>query len=324
MTAAPPVFDNRITRMLGVDIPIANAPMGGVVSPALVSAVAEAGGIGLLPGSMGSAYARDFFRAMSETTNRPFGANIPVGFSEPGVVDTLLELGVRFVTTSTGPVPAFTSRLQAAGVPVLHVVTSLDDARRAADAGVDGLIVEGAEGAGLRGEVAMMVLLPLITSQLDLPVIAAGGISDGATMAAAFALGAEGVQMGTRMIASAESAVHDNFKQAVVSATETDTLLIDRHQRKPVRVLRTESTAPYEFATEGDAFRTLVSGVPRLYAEGEMQGGFACVGQTAGRIDEILPVAEIIRRTVEEFGAVIGRLAGAHLNPRSSEGARNG
>jgi len=313
MSLVQPIFDNRITRMLGVDIPIANAPMGGIVTPALTAAVAEAGAIGLMPGSMGSAYARNFFQAMGEITNRPFGANIPISYSEAGVVETLLELGVRFITTSTGPVAPFTQRLQAAGVRVFHVVTSLETAQQAADAGVDGLIVEGSEGAGLRGEVSMMVLLPLITSRIDLPVIAAGGIVDGASMAAAFALGAEGVQMGTRMLASAESGVHDNFKQAVVSAAETDTMLIDRHNRRPLRVLRTRTTETYEFATEGDAFKALVSGVPRLYEQGEMEAGFACVGQASGRVEEVLPVAEIIRRTVDEFGAVIDRLHGGYL-----------
>lgn len=309
---AQPVFDNRITRMLGIDIPIANAPMGGVVTPALVAAVAEAGAIGLMPGSMGSAYARDFFRTMAERTNRPFGVNVPMSFAEPKIADTLLELGFRFVTTSTGPVALFTGRLQEAGVRVFHVVTSLEDAKKAADAGVDGLIVESSEGAGLRGEVAMMVLLPLITSRIDLPVIAAGGITDGASMAAAFALGAEGVQMGTRMVASAESGVHDNFKQAVVSAAETDTILLNRHTHKPLRVLRTRTTETYEFAAEGDAFRELVTGVPRLYAEGDMESGFACVGESSGRVEAVLPAAEIIRRTVDEFGAIIGRLAGQH------------
>jgi enoyl-[acyl-carrier protein] reductase II len=308
-----PVFDNRVTRLLGVDIPIANAPMGGVAGPALVSAVAGAGAIGMVPGSLGAATALEYIRAVRAQTNRPFGVNIPIQFSDPAVVDTILEQGVRYVTTSTGPVAPYTGRLQKAGVAVFHVVTSLDDAKRAADAGVDGLIVESSEGAGLRGEVAMMVLLPLVTSQIDLPVIAAGGIADGVAMAAAFALGAEGVQMGTRMVASAESAVHDNFKQAVVSAAETDTLMVNSHQRRPLRVLRSKTTAPYEFATEGDAFRELVSGVPKLYGEGDMESGFACVGQTAGRIEEVLPVAEIIRRTVEEFGAVVERMAGGHL-----------
>jgi enoyl-[acyl-carrier protein] reductase II len=158
-----------------------------------------------------------------------------------------------------------------------------------------------------------MVLLPLITSQIDLPVIAAGGISDGVSMAAAFALGAEGVQMGTRMLTSAESAVHDNFKQAVVSAAETDTIMINRHNQRPLRVLRTKATEKYEFASAGDPFKELMPDVIRLYQDGDTDVGFACVGQAAGRIEAVLPVAEIIRRTVDEFGSVIARLTGSHF-----------
>jgi enoyl-[acyl-carrier protein] reductase II len=313
MAAPQPVFDNRVTRLLGVGIPIANAPMGGIAGPALVSAIAEAGAIGLVPGSMGPANTRRFVRTLGETTNRPFGVNIPLSFADPAIVDALLEDGVRFVTTSAGPVAPFTARLQAAGVTVFHVVTSLEAARQAADAGVDGLVVEGSEGAGLRGQVAMMVLLPLITSQVDLPVIAAGGIADGASMAAAFALGAEGVQMGTRMLASAESMAHENLKQAVIAAAETDTLLMDHHRGRPLRVLRTKTTTAYEFATEGDAFGDLVRAVPRLYQDGDLNSGFACVGQVSGRIDQVLPAGEILRRTIAEFAAVIDRLAAAHL-----------
>ncbi len=312
---AHPVFDNRVTRMLGVDIPIANAPMGGVVNPVLVAAVAEAGGIGMIPGSMGAAYASGFIEDMKARTNRTFGVNIPVSFSDPSIADTLQEQGIRYVTTSTGPVASFTAKLQQGGIKVFHVVTSLDTAKQAADAGVDGLIVEGSEGAGLRGatEVSMMVLLPLITGHIDLPVIAAGGIVDGVSMAAAFAMGAEGVQMGTRMLASLESSVHDNFKATLVATPETGTLFINRHLKKPLRVLRTRTTEKYEFATEGDAFMELVRGVPRVYQEGDMEAGFASVGSSTGRIEDVAPVAEIIRRTVEEFGAVIERLGSNHL-----------
>jgi enoyl-[acyl-carrier protein] reductase II len=312
------MFDNRITRLLGIDIPIANAPMGGVAGPDLVSAVIEAGGMGLIPGSMGSKTTLSVIETLRTRTNRPFGVNIPTMFADEHIVDTLVEQGVRFVTTSIGPVPAFTPRLRDAGITAFHVVTSLDAAKRAADAGVDGLIVEGYEGGGMRGDVAMMVLLPLITSAIDLPVIAAGGISDGRSMAAAFALGAEGVQMGTRMVASAESIVHANFKNAIVGAREVDTVLIDRHTTRPLRVLRTATTEPYEFVSEGDAFKTLISGVGGLYRTGDPDSGFASLGQVSGRIDGVLPVAEIIRQTVEEFSAVIARLAATHAGPVGS------
>ncbi len=150
------------------------------------------------------------------------------------------------------------------------MVTSLDTAKEAVDAGVDGLVVEGIEGAGLKGtaEVASMVLLLLIARHLDVPLVTAGGIADGVSMAAAFALGAEGVQMGTRMLASIESNVHGGLKDAVLRAAETDTVLVNRHNGKPLRVLRTETTAALEFATEGDPMRDLLPNVGLTYTEG--------------------------------------------------------
>ncbi|MGE0794004.1 MAG: NAD(P)H-dependent flavin oxidoreductase [Acidimicrobiia bacterium] len=305
-------FDNRITRMLGVDIPIANAPMGGVVTRDLVAATAEAGAIGVLPNAL--TRDRDGIRAARQLTARPLGANIHAGAAEKTAIDVFVEEGIRFVTTCIGPVPRNVGRMQDAGLKVLHVVTSLDEAQAAADAGVDGLVVEGFEAAARRGEsdIPLMVLLPLVTGRIDLPVIAAGGIADGASMAAAFALGAEGVSMGTRMIASAESAVHDNYKQAVVSGAATDTIVINRHTGAPLRVLRTGTTARYLDATAGDAFKDLVPSIVRLYGEGDMEASFACLGMVAGRIEEVLPVREILRRTVDEFDAVVRGLAAQH------------
>jgi enoyl-[acyl-carrier protein] reductase II len=161
--------------------------------------------------------------------------------------------------------------LKEAGLTVFHVVPSLKGAEKAADAGVDGLVVEGSEGAGFKNprEVSTMVLLPLVASRLHLPVIAAGGIADGVSMAAAFALGAEGVQMGTRMVASLESGVHVNMKNAVVAAAETDTMLINQNNVKPVRVLRTAGTAPFEYATEGNPMALLAS-ILDLYERGDL------------------------------------------------------
>ncbi|HEX5588213.1 MAG TPA: nitronate monooxygenase [Acidimicrobiia bacterium] len=305
-------FDNRITRMLGIDIPIANAPMGGVVTQHLVGAMAEAGAIGVLPNAM--TRGRDNIRAVRELTDRPLGANIHVGAAEKTPFDVFVEEGIRFVTTCIGPVPKNVAQMQASGLKVFHVVTSLDEAQRAADAGVDGLVVEGFEAAALRGdtEVPLMVLLPLVTGRVDLPVIAAGGISDGVAMAAAFALGAEGVSMGTRMIASVEAAVHDNYKQAVVTGTEVDTIVVNRHEEAPLRVLRTPTTTKFLDPAMGNAFTELVPSIFELYRDGDMEASFACVGMVAGRIEEVEPVAEIIGRTVEEFGAAIARLALDH------------
>src|SRR6185312_13012332 len=309
-------FDNRITRLLGVDVPIANSPMGFVAKPDLVSAVAMAGGIGLVPGSMGIDGAREDIKRVRDMTDRPFWVNLPIAYvQDPSIADMLVEEHIPYVTTSSGSPMAYTPVLKAAGVTVLHVVTSLDTAMEAVDAGVDGLVVEGIEGAGLKGrsEVAASVLLPLLAHKLDVPLIAAGGIADGMSMAAAFALGAEGVQMGTRMLASVESNVHDGLKQAVLHASETDTVLVNRQNGRPLRVLRTETTAALEFATEGDPMRELLPNVLTTYTQGIVENSLPSIGQVAGRIESLLPVAEIMRQTVEEFAETIQQLAARYL-----------
>ena len=228
-----PHFDNRITQLLGVDIPIANSPMGFVANPSLVAAVAQAGGIGLVPGSVGIKWAREDIKRVRDMTDHPFGVNLPIAFvRDPKIADMLVAEGVPFVTTSAGSPSAYTAILKSAGLRVLHVVTSLDTAKEAVDAGVDGLIVEGIEGAGLRGksEVATMVLLPLIAQKVDIPLITAGGIADGASMAVAFALGAEGVQMGRECL--------PRSKQMCMTASRGDT---SRRQR-PTQFSSTATT----------------------------------------------------------------------------------
>lgn len=303
-------FNTRVTELLDVDIPIVQAPMGHVAKPPLVAAVAEAGAIGLVPGSLGLEEVRDDIRRTKELTSKRFGVNLPIAFvRDPSIVDMIVEEGVDFVTTSAGSPAKYTPILKAAGLIVFHVVPSLDAARRAQDSGVDGLVVEGSEGAGFKNprEVSTMVLLPLVAAEIDLPIIAAGGIADGVSMAGAFALGADGVQMGTRMMASAESGVHANMKNAVVDARETDTLLINQHNRRPVRVLRTTTTERFEGATEGDPME-LLGRIMELYEHGDLEASLPQCGAVAGRISEVLPAAEIIRRTVEEFRTVVERL----------------
>src|SRR3954451_4437628 len=292
--------------------------MGFVAKPPLVAAVSEAGAMGLVPGSLGTDMVRDDIHRTRDLTDKPFGLNLPIAFlQDPAIIDMVVDEGIRFITTSAGSPDRFTARLKAAGLTVFHVVPSLKAAEKAADAGVDGLVVEGSEGAGFKNprEVSTMVLLPLVASRLDLPVIAAGGIADGVSMAAAFALGAEGVQMGTRMVASVESGVHVNMKNAVVDAAETDTMLINQHNGKPVRVLRTAATAPFELAHEGNPMQLLDS-ILELYRDGNLDASLPQLGQVAGRIEEVLPAAEIIRRTVAEFAAT---LDGLHDRYRARE-----
>jgi enoyl-[acyl-carrier protein] reductase II len=309
-------FDNRITRLLGVEIPIVQAPMGWIARSPLASAVSNAGALGIIETSSGELDAiREEIRRMRELTSRPFGVNIAQAFvRDPSIVDFVVEMGVRFVTTSAGDPNRYTAKLKDAGLTVFHVVPTLRAAQKAIDAGVDGLVVEGGEGGGFKNhrEVSTMVLLPLVRAKTDVPIIAAGGICDGASMAAAFALGAEGVQMGTRMVSAAESPVHDNWKQAIVSSAETGTVLLKPEGAPALRALRTARTEALERG-EGHAMQALAGGQRQVYFGGDLEAGVALTGQVAGRIDAVKPVAQVVRETVDEFHQTVERLAKQHL-----------
>jgi len=305
-------FDNRITRLLGVEIPIVQAPMGWIARAQLASAVSRAGALGIVETSSGELdVIRGEIRRMRELTDRPFGVNIAQAFvRDPGIVDFVIEQGVRFVTTSAGDPTKYTKLLKSAGLTVFHVVPTLRAALKAVDAGVDGLVVEGGEGGGFKNPrpVSSMVLLPLVRSKVDVPIIAAGGICDGVSMAAAFALGAEGVQMGTRMVSSAESPVHDGWKRAIVAAEETGTVFLRQERGPALRALRTERTTRLE-GGDGNPMTELAAGVRAVYFEGDLEGGVALSGEVAGRIEAVEPVAEIVARTVREYAATVARLA---------------
>jgi enoyl-[acyl-carrier protein] reductase II len=307
-------IDTRVSRLLGVRYPIVQAPMGWIARSRLASAVSNAGGLGIIETSSGELdVVKDEIRRMRDLTDRPFGVNIAQLFvRDPGIVEFVVGQGVKFVTTSAGDPRRYTAQLKAAGLTVFHVVPSLDAALKAVDAGVDGLVVEGGEGGGFKSprDVATMVLLPLVCSKVRVPVIAAGGICDGPTMAAAFALGAEGVQMGTRMVSAAESPVHDNWKRAVVAAKETDTVFLNRFSRPGLRALRTATSERLE--REEHVGMDVFARAMDLYFGGDMEAAIALGGQVAGRIEAVEPVARIIAETVDGFRHTIGRLARAH------------
>ena len=305
-------FKNRVTEMLGVDIPLVQAPMGWIARSQLASAVSNCGALGVIETSSGELDAiREEIKKMRALTDQPFGVNIAQAFvRDPDIVSFVIDQGVKFVTTSAGSPERYTEQLKAGGLTVFHVVPSLKAALKAVACGVDGLIVEGGEGGGFKNprDVATMVLLPLVRSQVDVPIIAAGGFVDGASMAAAFALGAEGVQMGTRMVSALESPVHENWKQAIVDAQETDTVFLNRFHSPGLRALRTEKTSRLEREPDTNAMAEFGT-AKDLYFGGDMESAIPLTGQVCGRIDSVRPVAEIIAEVREEFFATIERLS---------------
>jgi enoyl-[acyl-carrier protein] reductase II len=302
---------SRVSELLGVDYPIVQAPMGFIARAQLASAVSNAGALGIIETSSGQLdQVRDEIAKMRDLTDKPFGVNIAQLFvRDPSIVDFVHSHGVRFVTTSAGDPSVFTAALHDAGITVFHVVPSLRAALKAIDAGVDGIVAEGGEGGGFKAtrDVASMVLVPLVCAAVDTPVIAAGGVCDGRSMAAAFALGAEGVQMGTRMVSAAESPVHENYKNLIVDTPETGTVFLNRWHKPGFRVLATPRSEEQERKEEQVVLGSL-DGILRLYFEGDLDAAFAFGGQVAGRIEEVKPVAQIIEETVEEFRTVITRL----------------
>lgn len=305
-------LDNRVTRLLGVRYPIVQAPMGWIARAQLASAVSNAGGMGIIETASGELDAiRDEIRKMRDLTDQPFGVNIALMYvRDPDIVKFVVDQGVRFVTTSAGDPTRYCAELKEAGLTVFHVVPTLKAALKAVEAGVDGLIVEGAEGGGFKNQrdVASMVLLPLVCSSVNVPVIAAGGYTDGRSMAGAFALGAEGIQMGTRMLTSAESPAHMNWKRAIMAAAETDTVFLNRGGQGPaLRALRTQRTTRIE-AHPPENMRAEFAGVLDLYFGGDMEAAVPLTGQVCGRIDEVLSVSQIIQGTVNGFREVVGGL----------------
>ena len=223
---------NRFLAHTGARYPIVQAPMGWIARSALASAVSNAGGLGIIETSSGETEnCQAEIVKMASLTSAPFGVNLPIRFlKDDAMLHFICGSGVKFVTTSAGSPAKFIAPLKAAGITVYHAVPTVETAMKCVAAGIDGLVVEGSEGGGFKNpeEVSTLVLLQAIRRVTDVPLVAAGGICDGKGMAAAFALGAEAVQMGTRFVSSAESPVHHNYKQAIIDAKETGTLVLNQ------------------------------------------------------------------------------------------------
>ena len=306
---------NRVLQHLGSKYPIIQAPMGWIARSKLASAVSNAGGFGVIETSSGEVEnCKTEIKKMAELTEKPFGVNLPLLFlQDDSMVDFCVSHGVKFVTTSAGDPSKYIETLKYAGITVYHAVPSVQGAVKAANAGVDGLVGEGTEGGGFKNpeEVGLLVLIQAIRKELDLPIIAAGGIVDGTGMAAVFAAGAEGIQMGTRFVSSKESPVHDNFKNKILDSTIQGTWILNKTSKPVIRALRTDFTKKIHEA--GVMEMKDMSNIQDLYFGGDMNAAPALSGQSVGLIDEVKSVKDIIDQTVSEFNKACNNLSNFKL-----------
>lgn len=309
----------RITELLAIEHPIFQAAMSWASSnSALVAAVSNAGGMGVLAG--GPMRSPDFKKVLQEIfslTPRPFGVNIPLNNPRaPELLEIAFQERIPVMVASQGGPREHLARFRAIGTKWLHVVASVEHARKAEAAGVDALVVDGSEAGGHPppSEVGSLVLVRRVVRAVKLPVVASGGIADGAGIAAMLALGADAVQLGTRFIATPEATVHDNYKRAVLAADVDGTALVGRGAH-PIRQLKNAFSEKYEAAERAGASAAELeaifenSSVKQAALEGDVQWGKVEAGQSAGLVDEILPAAEVMRRLVAELEAARKRLA---------------
>ena len=301
---------NRVIEHTGSKYPIIQAPMGWIARSQLASAVCEAGGMGIIETSSGEVdNCKKEIRLMSELTDKPFGVNLPLLFlQDDSMVKFCVDAGVKFVTTSAGDPTKYVGILKDAGITVYHAVPSLAGAIKAADAGVDGLVVEGTEGGGFKSpeEVGLLVLIQSIKQNLDIPIIAAGGLVDGSGMAAVFAAGAEGIQMGTRFVSSKESPVHVNFKNKIIDSGIDGTMVLNKKSKPVIRALKTELTN--NINETGVMDMSAMMNIKDLYFGGDMEAAPALSGQSSGLINEIKPVKQIIDEIIDEFNSTCNKL----------------
>ena len=314
----------RVCELLNSRYPIVQGGMLWLATAELAAAVSAAGALGVISPLAGMSKAGDpqknlqnQIHMMKRLTDMPFGVNIPLDLAYAGdLMDVTLREDVKIVITAAGNPAAFTAVLKAAGITVLHVISSVKQARKAETCQVDGLIVEGFEAAAHNGadELPLFALVPQVVDAVALPVIAAGGIVDARGVAAALALGAEGVQLGTRFVAVEENPAHPGYKQAIIDAADTDTLITCR-RIVPTRSLKTDFTlALRELERSGATAQQLVDFIGYrtnrdAQIEGDLQRGEAYCGASAGLIKEVLPAREVIRQLVEGYAAVIQSLA---------------
>lgn len=301
---------NRVIEIFGISHPLIQAGMIWCSGWELAAAVSNAGGLGLIgSGSMYPDVLRDHIRKCKLATNKPFGVNVPLLY--PAIekhIQILIEEGVKIVFTSAGNPKTWTSILKGHGITVVHVVSNVKFALKAVEAGVDAIVAEGFEAGGHNGreETTSLVLIPMIRNAVAVPVIAAGGIATGRQMLAAMALGADGVQIGSRFVVSNESSAHVNFKNRVISTNEGDTLLTMK-QLVPVRLLKNKffdqiQSAELRGATAEELKEILGRArAKRGMFEGDLEEGELEIGQVSAMLNKILPAAEIVKEIMNEY-----------------------
>ena len=309
---------NKICELFNIEKPIIQAGMIWCSGWELASAVSNAGGLGLIgSGSMYPDILRIHIKKCKQATNKPFGVNVPLLY--PNIeehIKIIIEEGVKIVFTSAGNPKIWTNHLKQHGIIVVHVVSALKFALKCIDAGVDAIVAEGFEAGGHNGkeETTTFVLIPQIKSSISLPIIAAGGLATGTQMAAAFVLGADGVQIGSRFVATFESSAHENFKNKIIQAKEGDTQLTLK-QLTPVRLIKNKFFDEVIQAEQsGASIEELKNLLGKARAkkgmfEGDLIDGELEIGQVSASINEIKSAAEVINEIYSEYKSVIKKIS---------------
>jgi len=312
----------KITSLFSIDYPVIQGGMIWCSGWELASAVSNAGGLGLIgAGSMYPDTLRSQIKKCKNATDKPFGVNVPLLYPQTDdIMQIIIDEGVKIVFTSAGNPAKYTNFLKEKGITVVHVVANKKFALKAISAGVDAIVAEGFEAGGHNGyeETTTMVLIPLIREICDIPLIAAGGIATGSAIYAALALGADGVQIGSRFVASKEASAHPSFKKKVVDASDGDTYLTLK-KLVPVRLIKNDFFHKiHQLELAGASKEELAGALGKGRAkmgmfEGDTQNGELEIGQAASLIKDVLPVSEIMKNLIDEFNATAQRMNGMFL-----------
>ena len=295
--------DNKVllNELLNIKYPIIQGAMANIATASFAACVSNSGGLGIIAtGSMDAAQTREEIQKCKQLTDQPFGVNVMLMNPYASeIIDVIVEEGVHVVTTGAGNPGPYMAKLKEAGIKVLPVVPSVGLAKRMERAGADALIVEGGESGGHVGEMTTMTLVPQVVDAVNIPVIAAGGIGDGRGVMAALSLGAIGVQIGTCLLVANECPIHENYKDAVIKAKDTDTVVTGRSVNTPVRILKNQMAREYlklegHFESREELEKLTLGALRKAVQSGDVKTGSVMMGQIAGMVKEKKPMQQIL------------------------------